>query len=200
MDLAIGWLESWFEKFCFVKARASSPGFGFTNLKPKPKPPSSHRFGLAWLAKPGLWLPGFRALSQAKHITIQDHRYIFPVDPATNRLKGELPFHHESIIAVLKKAVFTGQFRTKNLPLFASTSIKHPNGAELPDAMVGLAATAVYGALVEYRSTGTLQNIPFTEGAYEDVYRNHMRTLSDTRASAQVALHRVLHKLYNLSL
>ncbi|KAJ6549963.1 hypothetical protein B0H19DRAFT_850672, partial [Mycena capillaripes] len=86
---------------------------------------------------------------------------------------------------------------TKNLDLFASTSANHPDRAELPDAMVCLAATAVYGALVEYRATGILQNIPFTEGAYEDIYRNHMRTLSDTRAAAPVALHRVLHKLYN---
>ncbi|KAF8133577.1 hypothetical protein K438DRAFT_1787453 [Mycena galopus ATCC 62051] len=129
---------------------------------------------------------------------LQDHRYIFPVDSATNRLKGELPFHHEAIVGVLKKAVFTGQFRTKNLHLFASTSTNHPNRVELPDAMVCLAATAVYGALVEYRATGILQNIPFTEGAYEDIYRNHMRTLSDTRAAAPIALHRVLHKLYNL--
>ncbi|KAF8144741.1 hypothetical protein K438DRAFT_1873215 [Mycena galopus ATCC 62051] len=129
---------------------------------------------------------------------LQDHRYIFPVDSATNRLKGELPFHHEAIVGVLKKAVFTGQFRTKNLHLFASTSTNHPNRVELPDAMVCLAATAVYGALVEYHATGILQNIPFTEGAYEDIYRNHMRTLSDTRAAAPIALHRVLHKLYNL--
>ncbi|KAJ7756683.1 hypothetical protein B0H16DRAFT_1458133 [Mycena metata] len=129
---------------------------------------------------------------------LQDHRYIFPVDLATNRLKVELPFHHESIVGVLKKVVFTGQFRTKNLHLFASTSKKHPNRAELPDAMVCLAATAVYGALVEYRATGTLQNIPFTEGTYEDIYRNHMKTLIETRESVPVALHRVLHKLYNL--
>ncbi|KAJ7336230.1 hypothetical protein DFH08DRAFT_284608 [Mycena albidolilacea] len=129
---------------------------------------------------------------------LQDHRYIFPVDSATNRLKGELPFHHEAIVSVLKKAVFTGQFRTRNLDLFASTSVNHPDRVELPDAMVCLAATAVYGALVEYRATGILQNIPFTEGAYEDIYRNHMRTLIDTRATAPVALHRVLHRLYIL--
>ncbi|KAF8209625.1 hypothetical protein K438DRAFT_1960630 [Mycena galopus ATCC 62051] len=120
------------------------------------------------------------------------------MDPVTNHLKSELPFQHEAIVGVLKKAVFTGQFRTKNLHLFASTSTKHPNGCELPDAMVCLATTAVYGALVEYRATGTLQNIPFTEGTYEDIYRNHMKTLSDTRAAAPVALHRVLHQLYNL--
>ncbi|KAJ7692017.1 hypothetical protein B0H14DRAFT_2651829 [Mycena olivaceomarginata] len=117
---------------------------------------------------------------------------------AENCLKGELPFHHEAIVSVLKKAVFTGQFQTRNLDLFASTSVNHPDRVELPDAMVCLAATAVYGALVGCRTTGILQNIPFTEGAYEDIYRNQMRTLIDTRATAPVALYRVLHRLYIL--
>ncbi|KAJ7737436.1 hypothetical protein DFH07DRAFT_966490 [Mycena maculata] len=129
---------------------------------------------------------------------IQDHRYIFPVDPTTGRLKTELPFHHEAIISLLKKGVFTGQFKTKNLHLFASTSKKHPEDLELPDAMICLAATAVYGSLMEYRATGTQQKIPFTEGAYEDTYRNHMKTLGDTRAAAPVSLHKVLHSLFNL--
>ncbi|KAJ7192493.1 hypothetical protein GGX14DRAFT_578062 [Mycena pura] len=44
-------------------------------------------------------------------------------------------------------------------------------------------------------SVGGLQTIPSTEGAYQNIYRNHMRNLSDTRAAAPVALHRVLHKL-----
>ncbi|KAJ7194294.1 hypothetical protein GGX14DRAFT_679098 [Mycena pura] len=44
-------------------------------------------------------------------------------------------------------------------------------------------------------SVGGIQTIPSTEGAYQDIYRNHMRNLSDTRAAAPVALHRVLHKL-----
>lgn len=56
----------------------------------------------------------------------------------------------------------------------------------------------VYGALSEYQGTGQRHKITFTEGAFEDTYRNHMRTLSDTRASAPVALRRVLHSLFNL--
>ncbi|KAJ6559036.1 hypothetical protein B0H10DRAFT_2240555 [Mycena sp. CBHHK59/15] len=146
---------------------------------------------------PGLFKFALVPAAEAKTIVtnhIQDHRYIFP-----GRLKAELPFRHESIVSVLKKGVFTNtQFKTKNLHLFASTSTKHPHRLELLDAMVCLAATVVYGALVEYRATGNHQKIPFTEGAYEDTYRNHMKTLSDTRASAPVALHKVLHALFNL--
>ncbi|KAJ6555280.1 hypothetical protein B0H10DRAFT_2241418 [Mycena sp. CBHHK59/15] len=151
---------------------------------------------------PGLFKFALVPAAEAKTIVtgrIQDHRYIFPVDPTTGRLKAELPFRHESIVSILKKGVFTNtQFKTKNLHLFASTSTKHPHRLELPDAMVCLAATAVYGALVEYQATGNHQKIPFTEGAYEDTYRNHMKTLSDTHASAPVALHKVLHALFNL--
>jgi hypothetical protein len=54
----------------------------------------------------------------------------------------------------------------------------------------------VYASLVEYRATGERQNIPFTEGAYEDTYENHMKTLADTRDYAPVALHKVLHGLF----
>ncbi|KAJ6573313.1 hypothetical protein B0H10DRAFT_1964088 [Mycena sp. CBHHK59/15] len=151
---------------------------------------------------PGLFKFALVPAAEAKTIVtdrIQDHRYIFPVDPTMGCLKAELPFRHESIVSVLKKGVFTNtQFKTKNLHLFASTSTKHPHRLELPDAMVCLAATAVYGALVEYRATGNHQKIPFTKGAYEDTYQNHMKTLSDTRASAPVALHKVLHALFNL--
>lgn len=131
-----------------------------------------------------------------------------------NRLKTELPYHHEAMISGLKKGVFTGQFRTKNLHHFESTSMKHPEELEIPDAMVCLVATAVslciipasftnmfqvYGSLAEYRGTGLQHSLLFTEGAYEDTYRNHMKTLSDTRAVAPVALHKVLHSLYKLA-
>ncbi|KAF8183489.1 hypothetical protein K438DRAFT_1766779 [Mycena galopus ATCC 62051] len=129
---------------------------------------------------------------------LQDHKYIFPVDPVTNRLKSELPFLNEGVGGVLKKAVFTGQFKTRNLHRFTSTNQKHPERLEASDAMVSLGATAVYAALSEYRATGKHQKIPFTASAYEDVYRNHMHTLSDTRAFSPKALHVVLHRLYNL--
>jgi hypothetical protein len=160
---------------------------------------------------------------------IKDHRYIFPVAPNSvgltnipqplshrqyqNRLMTEKPFLHAALIAIIKEAVFSGQFKTRNLHLFKSTSRKHPEELELPDSMVCLGATAVgyfhqssfgflaqvlqlYASLVEYRLTGERQTINFTEGAYEDTYRNHMKTLSDTRAAAPNALHKILHSLY----
>ncbi|KAJ7310176.1 hypothetical protein DFH08DRAFT_944109 [Mycena albidolilacea] len=128
---------------------------------------------------------------------LKDHRYIFPADPVSNRLQTELPFRHPAIVAVIKQGVFTGQFKANVEHLFVSTSKNHPKRVELPDPMVSLAATAIYAALVEYRLTGEHQNINFTEAAYEDTYRNHMKTLADTRTYAPVALHKVLHALYN---
>ncbi|KAJ7813406.1 hypothetical protein B0H14DRAFT_2605031 [Mycena olivaceomarginata] len=108
----------------------------------------------------------------------------------------EKPFLHPVFPAVMKQAVFNRSFKANNMDLFASTSKKHPKQMELPDAMVALTATAVYASLVEYRATGERQNIPFTEGAYEDTYENHMKTLADTRDYAPVALHKVLHGLF----
>ncbi|KAJ7803600.1 hypothetical protein B0H14DRAFT_3776937 [Mycena olivaceomarginata] len=109
----------------------------------------------------------------------------------------EKPFHHPALKAIVKDGVFNRNFKAKNMHLFISTSKKHPTHLELPDAMVALAATALYAALLEYRTTGERQVIAFTEGAYEDTYRNHMKTLADTRDAAPVALHKVLHGLFN---
>ncbi|KAJ6543292.1 hypothetical protein DFH09DRAFT_1322286 [Mycena vulgaris] len=119
---------------------------------------------------------------QAVEDLLKDHRYIFPTNPVSNRLQTELPFRHPAIVAVIKQVIFTGQFKAKIEHLFVSTSKNHPKRLELPDPMVSLAATA---------------NINFTEAAYEDTYRNHMKTLVDTRTYAPVALHKVLHALYN---
>ncbi|KAJ7509402.1 hypothetical protein B0H11DRAFT_2427833 [Mycena galericulata] len=153
-------------------------------------------------------VPGFfqiAGLSEVKtkeliEKVLKDHRYIFPTDPQTNqqqRLMTEKPFHHPALRAVIKDGIFTRNFKSNNMHLFISTSKKHPKQLELPDAMVALAATAVYAALLEYRTTGERQTVAFTEGAYEDTYRNHMKTLSDTRDAAPIALHKVLHTLYN---
>ncbi|KAJ6527819.1 hypothetical protein B0H19DRAFT_1243251 [Mycena capillaripes] len=144
----------------------------------------------------------FAGLNEAKtkeliEKLLKDHRYIFPVDSQTQRLITEKPFHHPALKAIIKDSVFNRNFKANSMHLFISTSKKHPTQLELPDAMVALAATALYAALLEYRTTGERQVIAFTEGAYEDTYRNHMKTLSDTRDAAPVALHKVLHALFN---
>ncbi|KAJ7466391.1 hypothetical protein FB451DRAFT_412753 [Mycena latifolia] len=132
---------------------------------------------------------------------LKDHRYIFAVDPKTGQLRLDQPFRHGSIRFVLKEDLFSSSsFVTQNLDRFPATNKKKPGKRELPDAMVALAATAVYAALLELRMTGQRQNIPFTEDAYEDTYRNHMETLSQVRGTAPTAMHKLMHELfYDLS-
>ncbi|KAJ7181985.1 hypothetical protein C8R46DRAFT_1186854 [Mycena filopes] len=164
---------------------------------------------------PGLFK--FAGLSEEKtkelvEKLLKDHRYIFPVDPKTvqvftfvirfltsrqGRLMHAKPFLNPVFSAVMKQAVFNRTFKANNMHLFASTSKRHPKDLELPDAMVALPGTAVYASLLEYRATGARQTIAFTEGAYEDTYQNHMKTLADTRDYAPVALHKVLHELFS---
>ncbi|KAJ7826100.1 hypothetical protein B0H14DRAFT_3467889 [Mycena olivaceomarginata] len=140
----------------------------------------------------------FAGLNEAKtkeliEKLLKDHRYIFAVDSQTQHLVTEKPFHHPALKAIIKDGVFNRNFKANNMHLFISTSKKHLTHLKLPDAMVALAATAtwhahrysrLYAALLEYRTTGERQVIVFTEGAYEDTYRNHMKTLSDTRDAA----------------
>jgi hypothetical protein len=44
--------------------------------------------------------------------------------------------------------------------------------------------------------TGERQPIAFTEDAFKDIYRIHIKTLEDTRANAPIAMHKVLHQLF----
>ncbi|KAJ7669793.1 hypothetical protein B0H17DRAFT_1142028 [Mycena rosella] len=61
----------------------------------------------------------------------------------------------------------------------------------------GLLADLVAVNVAPYRLMGELQSINFTESTYKDTYRNHMKTLFDTRAGGgRTALHNVLHGLY----
>ncbi|KAJ7744717.1 hypothetical protein B0H14DRAFT_3606912 [Mycena olivaceomarginata] len=143
---------------------------------------------------------GFTAPMPPKELVeklLKDHRYIFPSDPKTDRLMTEKPFLHPVFPAVMKQSVFNRSFKANNMDLFASTSKKHPKQMQLPDAMVALTATAV--SVCVPRRVPRHRRTPKhpLEGAYEDTYQNHMNTLADTRDYAPVALHKVLHRLFN---
>ncbi|KAJ6616994.1 hypothetical protein B0H10DRAFT_1948676 [Mycena sp. CBHHK59/15] len=101
-------------------------------------------------------------------VLLKDHRYIFPVDPKTvqiypiQRLMTDKPFMHPALRAVIKEATSTQ----------SSWNFRMHGGFSC-DGVVCVA----YGV----PATGERQTIAFTEGAYEDTYRNHMKTLADTR-------------------
>ncbi|KAJ7758310.1 hypothetical protein B0H16DRAFT_1720915 [Mycena metata] len=121
-----------------------------------------------------------------------------PKGPDLGNLQLNMPFRHGTIRFVLKEELFSSAaFVTQNITRFPATITSKPDERELPDAMVALAATAVYGALLELRMTGQHQTIAFTEEAYEDTYRNHMTTLASTRARAPVSMHKLMHGLFN---
>ncbi|KAJ7796042.1 hypothetical protein B0H13DRAFT_2392833 [Mycena leptocephala] len=126
---------------------------------------------------------------------LKDHRYIFPT--TAGQLHLDQSFRHGSICFVIKEEVFSNtSFVIQNVDLFPARIPEKPTERELPDPMVALGATAVYASLVEYRMTGHRQNIPFTEDAYEDIYRNHIATLEEVRKSAPKSIHRILHELF----
>ncbi|KAJ7271730.1 hypothetical protein C8J57DRAFT_1226309 [Mycena rebaudengoi] len=98
-------------------------------------------------------------------------------------------------MSVLKQGVLTPQFKTSLPHIFVSTNKQHPYDVELPDAMVALlVATAVCLCFarsmlrlvsIYYRLTGERRSINFTDGEYEDTYRNHMKTLRRASRVAQ---------------
>ncbi|KAF8157529.1 hypothetical protein K438DRAFT_1777174 [Mycena galopus ATCC 62051] len=128
---------------------------------------------------------------------LKDHRYIFPPNGTEGKLHLDQPFCNGSFKFILKEEIFSQTaFITDNIERFPARLAKKPAEREVPDPMLALVGTAVYAALVEYRATGTRQNIPFSEDAYETTYRNHMSTLDTTRTSSAKALHNLLHALF----
>ncbi|KAJ7105606.1 hypothetical protein C8R44DRAFT_329878 [Mycena epipterygia] len=128
---------------------------------------------------------------------LKDHRYIFPVDPITGQMQLSLPFHHGSIKLVIKDQMMSSTvFKNRNYDRLPARHPKHPTAREVADPMVAMGATAIYASLLELRMTGERQPIAFTEDAFEDIYRIHIKTLEDTRAAAPIAMHKVLHQLF----
>ncbi|KAJ7720889.1 hypothetical protein B0H14DRAFT_3900667 [Mycena olivaceomarginata] len=128
---------------------------------------------------------------------LKDHRYIFSVDSKTGQMQLSLPFHHSSIKFILKDQIMSSPiFKGRNYGLFPATHPDRPDAREVADPMMAISATAVYASLLELHMTGERQPMAFTEDAFEDIYRIHIKTLEDTRKNAKKALHRVLHSLF----
>ncbi|KAJ7810214.1 hypothetical protein B0H14DRAFT_3151326 [Mycena olivaceomarginata] len=136
----------------------------------------------------------FTVLQWLRH-HLKDHRYNLSNDRRPASFGPTLPPRIHPL--VIKEEVFSNtSFMTQNIDHFPTRLPKKPTERELPDPMVALGATAVYASLVEYRMTGRRQNIPFTEDAYEDIYRNHIATLEQTCKNARKGMHRILHELF----
>ncbi|KAJ7778031.1 hypothetical protein DFH07DRAFT_766244 [Mycena maculata] len=74
----------------------------------------------------------------------------------------------------------TGKFVGRNAKYFRASRPKYPDQWEVPDAVLALAANT----------------IKFTESAYEDSYRSHLATLTNTRANTPTATAALLHEIY----
>ncbi|KAJ6548323.1 hypothetical protein B0H10DRAFT_2243064 [Mycena sp. CBHHK59/15] len=128
---------------------------------------------------------------------LKDHRYIFLVN-ATGQMQLALPFHHAAIKHIIKEQMMTSSvFKGRNYEHLPARHPKHPDAREVADPMVAVAATATYASLLELCLTGERQPIAFTEDAFEDIYRIHIKTLVDTHAAAPISMHKVLHQLFH---
>ncbi|KAJ6492473.1 hypothetical protein C8R47DRAFT_430744 [Mycena vitilis] len=129
---------------------------------------------------------------------LKDHRYIFPVDAKTGQMLLDLPFHHPALKHIIKHEIMSSRLlKAQGYDRFPATHPKHPEAREVADPMVSIAATGAFAALSELRLTGERQAIPFSEETFEDIYLIHMKTLEDTRKSAPITTHKVLHQLFN---
>ncbi|KAJ7246659.1 hypothetical protein C8J57DRAFT_1241300 [Mycena rebaudengoi] len=80
--------------------------------------------------------------------------------------------------------------------LFVASRPKYPEQLEMPPPILSLAGTAIFAGHSEYQNNGTRQVLKFTEGAYENTYRYHCKTLADSRAAAPTTTAKLLHAIY----
>ncbi|KAF7336311.1 hypothetical protein MVEN_02179500 [Mycena venus] len=127
---------------------------------------------------------------------IDGHKYIFPLHAVTGQIDFSQPFMHPALIKLMKDEWFSGNFVTRHAKYFKSSRPTHPEAVEMPDTILAMAANAMLGALSEYQLTGTRQGIKFTESAYEDSYRYHLKTIATQRSDAPKAFAKLLHAIY----
>ncbi|KAJ7181940.1 hypothetical protein C8R46DRAFT_1027747 [Mycena filopes] len=127
---------------------------------------------------------------------VLDHKYIFPNHPITKQPDFQQPGRHPAIVKLIRDEWFSGSFATRYAKYFKATRPRAPDEREMPEPILALAANAILGALSEYLLTGVRQPIKFTESAFEDSYRYHLRTLAKTRADAPIASAKLFHAIY----
>ncbi|KAJ7231112.1 hypothetical protein C8J57DRAFT_1581254 [Mycena rebaudengoi] len=128
---------------------------------------------------------------------ITGHKYLYPVaDQKTGRLDLTQPFRHPIFKKMIKEVVFTNNFAVRYAHLFIASRPKYPEQLEMSAPILGLSGTAIFAGLSEYQNNGTRQVLKFTEGAYENTYRYHCKTLADSRADAPTTTAKLLHAIY----
>jgi hypothetical protein len=134
-----------------VKARASSPGCGFTDLKPKPKPLSSPDFGLAWL-----WEARALAFGLSDFRPSQAHHYMLYIalcgstalsHERSNALRGSTQLYILSTATTFRGHVY-GSIALQNSILYLRCS-----RVDFPDVSRVYCATYWYPTLLCNRRT-----------------------------------------------
>jgi len=128
---------------------------------------------------------------QADEYLLPDLTYIYPVDPATKKLRDDKPYRHPAIETTIRAAFFNRKDSDDLIGLCGS-SIPGSEEPEVPIPMVALSATAIHAALDDYAGPRG----SFSAELYKDTYLRHVATLENIKESNVQAFHVIMASLY----
>ncbi|KAF8257272.1 hypothetical protein EI94DRAFT_1709311 [Lactarius quietus] len=134
---------------------------------------------------------------------LSNYNYTYPRGP---RLGGtgtlwmrSKPYRNNWIISVIQDLYFTGghtSFTYRFDYRFPRCENCENVRKQVPDAMVALAATALYAVLYEWH-TGKLMGVDFSSSLYMDTYEGHMNTLKEIQTRRSGAYHAMMADIYS---
>ncbi|KAL1941439.1 hypothetical protein VTO73DRAFT_7256 [Trametes versicolor] len=123
--------------------------------------------------------------------------YIYPHDYKSRKVDRHLPYQLPIFVQVMRAAWFSRPtaYGFKIIDRFTSSSLEAPREKEIPAAMLGLAATAVYASIVDF-SASTYKARDFTGNEFADVYARNIRALQKIKDNDVGKYHVLMHGLF----
>ncbi|KAI0725699.1 hypothetical protein C8Q72DRAFT_888468 [Fomitopsis betulina] len=134
------------------------------------------------------------------HVIHVARRWLHDPEARTCTAAGK-PYQHPIIEATFQLTLFkksTSFCNAQCLDLFTSSLPDKQDEKELPKALVGLIATAVYASISDW-DTGSCKNADFDGDVFAEAYKTQIRCLEAIQLKSQRKYHVLMHTLFNIA-
>ncbi|KAJ3550553.1 hypothetical protein NMY22_g405 [Coprinellus aureogranulatus] len=132
-------------------------------------------------------------------VLMQEDRYVCPGQWNQQLYipEADVPYHHAAIVETLKAAFFqtSSSVGHRAVKEFNDSLVDAPR-LIMPPAMVALAATGVFAALLEWESGRHKREQHFEGNRYASVYRAHIANIEAIKAESEIAYYSIFSRLY----
>ncbi|KAM6489571.1 hypothetical protein JOM56_014990 [Amanita muscaria] len=139
---------------------------------------------------------GWESDSQRVQELFASSRYIYPVGANGVSIQYHKPFENSAVIGTLRDDLFLKNISiVTKYPLRFRVTDYEPEPNKLSQAMIALAATAVFAALKEWELGHRVQT-HFTTNLFESIYQTHIKHLQRIEALNARGYHTMLLRLF----